>query len=133
MGRPIVWKPLYSVGNVSVDNQHKQILEIVNDLHMAMEEGNDHEVVKSLLDRMLRYTHTHFEFEERLMQECGYPDIESHKGLHDVLRRKTTGLRAHTNLVMEQDLLRFLKEWWVEHIQEEDQKFAPYLAASVAS
>ena len=41
--------------------------------------------------------------------------------------------RSHANLVMGQDLLRFLKEWWITHIQEEDQQYAPYLAASVPS
>ena len=133
MARYIGWKSFYSVGNTSLDNQHKQILEIVNDLYAAIEEGDDHEVLKPLLDRMLQYTKSHFEFEEQLMQEAGYPDLDHHKELHDELRRKTAGLRAHVNLVMDQDLLRFLKEWWTEHIQEEDQQYAPYVAASVPS
>jgi hemerythrin len=132
MPRYVTWQSSYSVGHADMDNQHKQILEIVNDLYTAMEKGKGNEVVKPLLDRLVRYTHTHFQAEEQVMTECGCPDLPQHKQLHDEMRRKTIGLRQHAGLVLGPDLLRFLKDWWVNHIQDEDKKYAAYLTASVA-
>ncbi|HLA83675.1 MAG TPA: bacteriohemerythrin [Thermoguttaceae bacterium] len=131
MDRYIVWKPFYSVGYTSLDDQHQQILEIINDLYAAMERGDDRQVVPRLLDRLFEYTKTHFAFEERILREHGYPDLESHKKLHEAMRSKTAGLRSHVGLVLGPDLLRFLKDWWLGHIQEEDQRYAPYVAAAV--
>jgi len=99
---------------------------------VALEEGDDRAVLEGLLERLMQYTNTHFTFEERVMRDAGYPDLASHKQLHESLRRKTAGLQTHSELVMGSDLLRFLKDWWLSHIQEEDHRYAPYVAASVA-
>ena len=130
MARYVAWKPSYSVGHAALDEQHRQILQIVNDLYSAMQGGDAQSVVKPLLERLLKYTHTHFAPEEQIMQECGYPNLEDHKELHATLRRKTAGLRANVGLVMGVDLLHFLRDWWLEHIQEEDQRYAPYARAA---
>lgn len=133
MTRFVTWKEFYSVGNASIDNQHRQILDIINDLYAALDDGDDFQTVKSLIERLMDYTNTHFQFEEKLMEECGYPNLERHRELHHELRHKTAGMRSHVNVVTGSDLLRFLKTWWLEHIQEEDQQYAPYLTASVSS
>ena len=133
MTRFVTWKEFYSVGNSAIDDQHKRILDIINDLHEAIESGDEMNTMNSLLGRMIDYTNTHFRFEEKLMEECGYPHLEEHRLLHDELRRKTAGLRAHAEIVTGSDLLRFLKTWWIDHIQEMDQQYAPYLTTSVSS
>ena len=125
----VTWKDFYSVGDPSIDAQHKQILGTINELYEAMQIGKDRAVLKPLLDRLLQYTHAHFEHEEQVMQEHAYPDFAQHKALHDKIRKKTTDLREHAYLVTGQDLLRFLKEWWVGHIQGQDKNYSPYLEA----
>jgi hemerythrin-like metal-binding protein len=125
------WRPAYSVGNASIDNQHKQIIEIINDLYSAMQAGEDADIVKPLLERLLAYTDMHFEFEEQVMEECGYPHLDEHRHLHDQLRHRTDDLRNHVGLVTGSDLLHFLAEWWADHIQAADKQYAPYVAASL--
>ena len=63
------------------------------------------------------------------MQEAGYPEaeFEAHKALHDAMRQRTIGLRTHLTLVTARDVLVFLKDWWLDHIQGEDKKYAVYL------
>ncbi|HBO45943.1 MAG TPA: hemerythrin [Planctomycetaceae bacterium] len=129
----VTWKAFYSVGNAAIDDQHKRILDIINDLHSAIEDGDEMDTLNSLLGRMVDYTNTHFQFEENLMKECGYPHLEEHRQLHNELRRKTAGLRSHAEIVTGSDLLSFLKTWWIDHIQEMDQQYSPYLTASVSS
>ena len=129
MGTYVSWKKLFSVGDDSIDAQHKQILSIINSLHNAIQDEKEYSVIEGLLERMLCYTKTHFQHEEQLMRACGYPDYENHKALHDQMQRRIAGLHANSNLVTGFDLMRFLKEWWINHIRGEDQCYVPYLSA----
>ena len=130
MSTYVSWKEFYSVGDPSIDAQHKQFLLLINELHDAIRAGNEHEKLKSLLDRMVLYTMNHFQHEEQLMQACGYPDFDNHKAEHDQMRRYTEGLRTNLNLVTGQDVSRFLRDWWINHIMAEDQCYIPYLSAA---
>ncbi|MHB1038603.1 MAG: bacteriohemerythrin [Pirellulales bacterium] len=123
----VTWKKFYSVGNPSLDAQHKQVIGIINDLYEAMGEGKDQALVQPILDRLLQYTVAHFDHEEQIMQESNYPDFAQHKALHDEIRQKTIALHEHADLVTGKDLLRFLKDWWLGHIQGQDKRYTPYL------
>lgn len=127
MPNAITWKPFYSVGEPSLDSDHKHIIGILNELIEAVDRGSDQRIVKSVLDRLVQYTITHFKHEEEVMQEHGYPDLPQHKALHDRIRKRTIGLREHLTLVTGRDMLFFLKDWWLGHIQSEDKKYSPYL------
>jgi hemerythrin len=130
MAAYVVWKEMYSVGEPSLDDQHRQILSIINDLYLAREAGREYSELGALLDRMVAYTMSHFEHEERLMREWNYPDFDNHKAQHDQMRRRTAGLRSNVNLVTGHDLLSFLKSWWTSHIQAEDKCYVPYRTAA---
>jgi hemerythrin len=130
MSKYVAWKDVYSVGEESLDAQHKQILSIINDLYDAIEAGREYDDRKAILDRMVLYAMSHFRHEEQLMQACGYPDFENHKAQHDQMRRRTAGLHANVTLVTGRDLLSFLKDWWTNHIQSEDKCYVPYLHAA---
>ena len=131
MGSYVTWKDYYSVGDESLDGQHKQIIAIINELYEAMQKGVDYKVVKPLLDRLVQYTVNHFRQEEETLLAHQYPDFAQHKVLHDKMRQNTTALCDNSNLVTGRDLLVFLKEWWCNHIQEQDKKYAPYLKVAV--
>ena len=125
----IEWKPFYSVGDVSLDEEHKRLLGIVDDLHTAIQTGNQQDRVQDVLDRLTHYTITHFDHEEQVMQGCGYPRFEAHKVMHDEMRRRTLELKATPEAIAARDLLQFVKNWWVRHIQNQDKTYAPYLDA----
>jgi hemerythrin len=127
MERYIAWKSHYSVGDPALDADHQQILQLINKMYEALELSDAAVRLREALDQLVRYTMTHFQREERVMQECGYPDFTDHKAVHDRMRRRTLGLRAHTSLMTNRDLLVFLKDWWTGHIQEQDKQYAPYL------
>jgi hemerythrin len=125
----IAWKDFYSVGDPSLDAQHQQMIGVINELYEAMEKKSTQQVIKPILDRLVKYTFEHFKREEEEMEAVEYPDLISHKALHDKIRQKTLDLRDNADFVTGQNLLAFLKEWWVGHIQTEDKKYAPYLEA----
>jgi hemerythrin-like metal-binding protein len=126
----VAWKDLYSVGDPSIDAQHKVVLGIINELYEAMQQGQDRVFLKPILDRLLEYTLVHFQHEEQIMQEHRYPNFAEHVAEHDEMRKRTADFLEHAHLVTGKNLLRFLKEWWVGHIQGEDKKYAPYLQPS---
>lgn len=127
----ITWKDYYSVGHESIDAEHKQIIGLINELYEAKQKGVDYKVIKPLLDRLVQYAVNHFQHEEEIMLAHQYPDFAQHKALHDKLRKNTIALRDNANLMTGRDLLAFLKDWWCNHIQDQDKKFAPYLKALV--
>ena len=128
----VAWNDAYSVGNMSLDEQHKQILAMINELYTAIKEGHDREAVEPLLRRLWQYIEAHFSDEEQFMREHDYPDFEYHKSLHDRLRSRTAVYLENPNHVVGENLLRFLKSWWLEHIQEEDQQYTPYARMATA-
>jgi hemerythrin len=127
----IAWKNDYSVGEPSLDTQHRQIIDLLNELHVAMQRGVEHQTIRPFLDQLLQYTVNHFQAEEKLLLAHQYPDFAQHKALHDNMRQRTIGLRDNAGLVTGRDLLVFLKGWWCGHIQEQDKKYEPYVSALV--
>ena len=106
----VEWKPTYSLGIASIDKQHKMLVSIIGHLQEAMLEGRTKEVVVPLIFTMNRYTQYHFDYEEQLLKENGYPGCESHRDLH-----------AGSPVML------FLKTWLVDHIGDQDQQFAAFL------
>ena len=129
MGQHVAWKPFYSVGNAAIDDQHKRLLTIVDDLYVAVQTGNVQTRVQSVLDRLADYTTVHFDYEERVMRECGYPRLEAHIVMHQEMRRRALEFRANPDAVAGHELLQFVKNWWVRHVQNQDKEYAPYLDA----
>jgi hemerythrin len=129
----IVWKDYYSVCDELLDTQHKEILNIINELYEARQKGVDDKKIKTILDRLVKYTVDHFRREEEAMRAHQYPDHDfaQHRALHDTMRRKTLVLRENANLMTGRDMLVFLKDWWCSHIQEEDKHYAAYMKVTV--
>ena len=133
MAAYIAWKNFYTVNNPLLDAEHKQIIEYVNELYTAMNSPSDSAAKKRVLERLVQYTQTHFDHEEKIMQDVDYPDLAAHKALHDDMRRQTIELRTHLTLVTARDVLVFLKDWWLGHIQGEDKKYASYVEPAAAN
>jgi hemerythrin len=131
MAKYVEWKPFYSVGAPSIDGEHQRLLEMINELYMANQAGHGHDRIQGILERLADYTIVHFDHEERVMCECGYPRLEAHKLMHAEMRRRAHEYKANPNTVVGDELLIFLKDWWVRHIQNQDKAYAPYLDAVV--
>ena len=129
MERYVEWKPFYSVGEESLDREHQRIIGLIDDLYMAIEAGEEHFRVRDILDRLAYHAVTHFTHEERVMRHCRFPDYEAHKAMHDEMQRRVFDLRAKPDAVVGHELLHFLRDWWVEHIQNRDKEYSAYLNA----
>ncbi len=126
----VEWSDALSVGVHEIDEQHKVLVNMINELHQAMRQRRAKEVLLDLVGKLAEYTVTHFGTEERLFDKYGYPDTPKHKEIHAkfVAKVKETEeqLRAGTATVS-MDLMRFLKDWLVGHIQGTDKKYTSFL------
>jgi len=62
------WEPSFSVGIDAIDNQHKQIIQYINELNVAFS-YNKMYIIEEVLESLTNYTKSHFTFEEKLMKE----------------------------------------------------------------
>lgn len=74
-------------GNEMIDSQHKELIEKINALLRSCSEEPDKKAAMKMLDYLAEYTEFHFDAEEKLQQEIGYPGYAEHKKKHEELRR----------------------------------------------
>ncbi len=126
----ILWSEAFGVGNKTIDEQHLQIVDILNELYAA--KGDVSQVApKHVMAQLKRYTETHFAYEEELMRAARYSDLESHAKIHSWMTRKTRELAEHVignPDTLTNEVFDFLKKWWVSHIREIDTRYAPYIS-----
>jgi len=124
------WNPEYYTGNKKVDEEHRQLFEIVNELHDAMKKGHGKDVLQQTLDKLIKYTIQHFTDEEIFMLSKGYPRYQEHKKIHQELTQKVKELRNKFiagNVNINIELLHFLNQWLAHHIKGEDFKLFKYI------
>ncbi len=125
-----VWKEEYSVGIREIDEQHKHLVAMVNDIHAALAEGKGRDVLGGILDKLMTYTVQHFAKEEALMEKHGFPDFPAHRQAHSMMTKKVLALRKEfdsSEVKRSIEVARFLQQWLNKHILETDMKYSSYL------
>lgn len=79
------WVPEYNTGIDVIDDQHRRILDYINEID-AIDVNADRERVKQILENIIDYTQSHFTFEESLQEEASYKYRVPHKRVHDLFR-----------------------------------------------
>lgn len=126
----IHWRSSYAINVFQLDQEHKKLVDLINTLYEARKEGQDEAVLRNILSGLIDYTQTHFQHEETEMERLGFPDTEHHKKRHLELKQQVFDLKTMVDQDIEglsDPVFRFLREWLMEHILEEDKKLGPYL------
>lgn len=128
-----IWNDKLSVGIPSIDNQHKKLVTMINQLHDGMMNGKGKEVVGPVLKGLIEYTATHFKYEEQLFDKVRYPDAAIHKKEHDDLVRRVVEIQQKYEQsgpgALTIQVMNFLKEWLTHHIQGADMAYTDHLIA----
>ncbi|PWH17777.1 MAG: hemerythrin [Anaerolineae bacterium] len=120
----------FSVNIKEIDNQHRQLIEIVNQLHRAMREGKSSQMINDIINRLIDYTQYHFETEERLMEAYNFPGYVHHKAEHAKLTRQVQEFQRQYRqnpMGLSVQLLNFLKSWVADHILQTDKQYTRFL------
>ncbi len=132
--KEIVWDESFSVGVEVLDKQHKQIVGIINRLIDEPGEGFGPKEVARILDDLTKFAHYHFQTEEHLLAEYGYPDIQTQQEEHKEFRTELSNLCAGSMknyAIIPINVLLYLKEWWEDHILVKDMKYRPFLSGRI--
>jgi hemerythrin len=125
------WRAEYQVNIALIDTQHKQLVELLNQLYDAMRAGKGKDATGRVLNELVEYTKLHFATEERLMEEHAYPGFLAHLAKHTHLTSKVIEYQQAyiKGGSISVELSMFLKDWLISHIQGVDMKYSPYLIA----
>lgn len=124
------WNDFYSVNIAKIDDQHKNLIAIINELHDAMLQRRSKEVLHHVFEQLVVYTEEHFAYEEELLTRYEFPGYEDHKQAHEYLTAKVRELRKNYDQGMDifsMKVMIFLKEWLAKHILGTDQLYKDFL------
>ena len=110
----IEWIADFSVGVKEIDNQHKQLVKMINELHQAMISGKGSKRVEDIISGLAEYTVYHFETEEKLFDKFDYPETDSHKQTHIDFVKKVSAFKSefeNKEVMLTIDVLEFLSAW----------------------
>jgi hemerythrin len=128
----VEWDDRYSVRIPQIDNQHKELIRMTNDLYTACLGGTEaakepfREAVRGTVD----YVKYHFAAEEKILEAIKYPEFTVHKREHESFVRKILeGVRdfQEGRPFVPNVFVRYLKDWILAHIAVEDKKYADYI------
>ena len=124
----ITWNESYSVGVTEIDAQHQKLIELINQLHEMMRQGQAHEIEGAVLKDLIAYTKNHFSTEEKYFSRFVYPDTEVHKTAHATFTHKVLDFekRFAAGEKLSIEILHFLSEWLTGHIKIVDKRYTAY-------
>jgi hemerythrin-like metal-binding protein len=126
----IQWSESISINNSDIDNQHKNLIQLTNNLILNSNAKVNSEIIGETLQKLLKYIKEHFKDEEELLEKCNYPKLEEHKEEHkkfvlkivwfckDVLDGKST---------VTEEMISFLVDWLLNHTSIDDQDYKNYI------
>jgi hemerythrin-like metal-binding protein len=125
-----VWDEKCRTGIDEIDRDHKGLVNLINDLYEAMQDGSGGALLLPIFSALKHYTEDHFAKEERYMIECEAPDqtkhFQEHKRMVETLADLESRHRKGEAAISLQTLT-FLRDWLKNHICVVDQVMATQL------
>lgn len=128
--RFVKWDDSFSVGIDLIDNDHKKLLDLLNQLQLIAHYKTDEALIDSTFDELIDYTKYHFSREEKLMELNNYPDFEEHKKEHAEMMHQTEQFINEYKIEQSrtiENVITYLKSWLINHINGSDQKYTPFI------
>jgi len=125
----ITWDDSFSVGVAILDEHHRQLARLINQLSECLSDNLHSEKMVDILTALVRYAEYHFLHEENLMADAGYADLDQHRKGHlqfcEIIAETCYGVSL--GIVGTTELFSYLTHWWRSHILLEDMKYKPLL------
>ncbi|OGT12650.1 MAG: hypothetical protein A2342_08560 [Gallionellales bacterium RIFOXYB12_FULL_54_9] len=132
-GAKMEWHHDEELGIAEIDQQHRELLDIIKQLHQAVTVSHDHETSASLIHKLEKLIRDHFEFEERLMQQQHYPFAADHISQHNSFKyyflRLKQEIEEHSEdpLYLGFRIKLLLADWLTNHAKRDDRHLGRFL------
>lgn len=131
----LVWSDeVYSLGIKKIDDQHKQLLNLINALGAIVHDDKkaNSEFLTKVINTLVDYTKNHFADEEKLLKKLHYPEYPNHSLQHrkfiaQVEEFRQAFLNSPDSKVLVGKIVTFLSTWLTQHILVEDKQYANYM------
>lgn len=124
----LIWDDNLRIGIDAIDKDHQTIVSLINKTaHIAITDPEFSETIESLID----FIFLHFKREEKVMEVCGYPELEQHRKIHEQLVDHVNSLVAVWHIDQSSEnlhqLRKYIRNWVIDHILKVDIKISPYV------
>jgi len=128
----VQWDDNLSIGVDLIDEQHKALIQRLNDVHKAADVQQGPMEITRTLGFLEEYTEYHFSEEEKHMQENNYPGLEiqqqEHQKFKDLLKKFGEEFKEEGATVnLAEDIKNLLANWLIKHISGIDKEFGSFL------
>ena len=130
----IKWRKEFSVGVKELDNQHKKIIKILNQIFTLHEKGKDEKQMGKIISNLYEYIKDHFRIEEEYMVKYNYPGYDKQKEEHNRFIDRFSEfqrefLKGHRLTAI--NLFNFVWDWFSQHILKLDKLYSPFLKEKI--
>ncbi len=122
----ITWNDNYSVNVEEIDNQHKELIRIINELYVSVVDGKNSNTMDKIFKDLTEYATTHFKTEEDYFDKFKYSESSFHKQQHKDIAEKIEEFKkrnAAGRKILDSEILCFLMSWFVNHVILIDKRF----------
>jgi len=128
----VIWDNKYITGIGLIDHQHKQLVDLTNELYSACHAREEElcDTFKHAMSGMVEYVHFHFSTELELLRKLKFPEYHEHKMMHDTLIQNILTAAKDFNegkKFVPNHFVRTLKDWIFSHIAIHDKEYALYV------
>ena len=126
----IAWDEKYSVNIEVIDEQHKHLFQVLENLFDGMGKGKTREILGVTLGELVQYAVEHFATEEIFMTQYDFPGYVEHKAEHEAFKLKVAAFQKDFKAgkaMLSAELIDFLTGWLDHHILFVDKEFGPFL------
>ena len=126
------WEDRFSIGVPLVDNQHRHLISMTNELHSAcqLSEYYAKEQFVKTVREAVNYVKYHFSTEEQIMEKTAYPGLVDHKRIHTEFAQevlKNALYYEEGKKFIPNQFVRFLRDWILTHVAFVDSSLGDYL------
>ncbi len=122
----VEWKPTYNTDINEIDDQHKKLIEVINELYDCMEHKTKRGSTDKIFSQLFEYAETHFATEEKYMKQFNFDKYEDHVIEHKYFKKHLNDLKEKYPTCSERtiiELLNFLKDWFLNHVIDIDKEY----------
>lgn len=125
----IQWNDALCLNIAEIDQQHRRLVDMINQLDDAMRQSKGKELLDKILTGLVSYAGSHFRTEERIFDRLGYPETAKHKAEHAAFVKKVSEFKQGFDagrLGLSMQVMTFLSDWLQHHIKGSDKKYVGF-------
>jgi len=122
----IEWRKEFETGIADVDHEHRELVDLINELHEALRVDADRDTISNFLGEVFARISAHFALEETVMRKHRYDEYEAHKAEHEKLLDEIRDIMdAHEesdSADYQSTLSTTIRDWFVNHFKNKDAR-----------